>query len=427
MNTLFAIALFSLCQGFDDAKLDAVRAFADEKQSAAVIVVSHGNVVAAWGAVDRKLELHSVRKSLYAAMWGIAEARGLVKLDATLADLGIDDLQPLTAEEKKARLIDLLHARSGVYHPSADAPSDQQEALPPRGSHPPDTFWFYNNWDFNVSGALLEKVGGKPLGVLFDEWIAKPTGMEDFTPEDVFAFREPGVSRWPALTFRISARDLARFGQLWLDRGRWEGKQIVPAAWIERAWTPASNTGEPGQGYGVMWWTYDAGSLNAQRYPNASRYRINVGRGTGGQGIVVIPEADLVIVHRADTDHGRQVSGRDIWSMIDQILGARTAPEVKPVAFASQLPAFEWPEPIALASFDAFVGSYDIGRGMTARVFVDRGKLYAFMPGKGEAELFAISPTEFYVRVDPTARLRFDGNRVIATIRGREIIGTRKE
>ena len=154
-----------------------------------------------------------MRKSLYSAMWGIADSRKLIDLNATLATLGVDDDPPLTNDEKAARLIDLLQARSGVYHASAYAPADQEAGLPARGSHAPGTFWAYNNWDFNVAGTMLERVGGKPLGVLFDEWIARPTAMEDFSPDDVFAMREPGSSRWPALTFRMSARDLARFGQ----------------------------------------------------------------------------------------------------------------------------------------------------------------------------------------------------------------------
>lgn len=428
--------------GYDAEALATAYAHADSVRSAAVVVVADGRILAAWGAVDRKLELHSVRKSIYAAMWGIAEARGLARVDATLAELGIDDVPPLTAEEKKARLVDLLQARSGVYHASAYAPSDMQESMPARGSHAPGTHWFYNNWDFNVAGALLERLAGKPFAVLFDEWIARPLGMEDYSPSDVFAAREPGASRWPALTMRLSARDLARFGRLWLDRGAWNGTQIVPAAWVDRASRPASETGTPGQGYAMMWWTYEKGSIAAERYPHASAVRVVAGRGTGGQFLAVVPELDLVFVHRADTDHGRSVKGSDVWTILDRVIGARrsgpkekartAAVEVKP--FSSTLPPFVWPAAVKLEpkQAESLTGVYEIAPGAEARVFVVEGTLYAFMPGHGEAELFAISPDEFFVRVEPSVKIRFDrdgegrATAVRVSIRGREITARRK-
>jgi CubicO group peptidase (beta-lactamase class C family) len=404
--------------GYDAAALDATRTLADDVHSAAVVAVAGGHLVASWGAVDRKLELHSARKSIYAALWGIAESRGLVRLEATLAELGVDDLQTLTADERQARLIDLLHARSGVYHPAAYATSDQEEARPARGSHARDAFWFYNNWDFNVAGALLERVTHKPLGILIDDWLAKPLGMEDYVPGDVFAVLEPHVSQWPALTIRMSARDLARFGQMWLDRGRWNGRQVVPAAYVERASAAASSTGTAGQGYAMMWWTYDAGSVDAKQFPHASRVRVLLARGLGGQVVAVIPEARLVIVHRADTDNGRRVPSSAVWSVIDGILGARrAAPKprarlvpVRVEPFASQSAPFVWPAAVALPSqaMSAVIGDYELRPGVIAHVFVADGRLFASMPGRGEAELFSTSAADFFVRVDAATKIHFD-------------------
>jgi CubicO group peptidase (beta-lactamase class C family) len=393
-------------------------------------VIYRGRVLAAWGDVSRKLELHSVRKSLYAAMYGIAVEKGLIDVNATLAGLGIDDLGALTAEERKARLDDLLYARSGVYHPAAYAPSDQIEERPKRGAHAPGTHWFYNNWDFNVAGAMLERAAKKPLGQLFDEWIAQPTGIEDFEPGDVTPVYEPRSSRWPALTFRMSTRDLARFGQMWMN------KDVVPDAWIARASEPRTQLQAPGEGYAMMWWTYAKGSLSAERYPSLTRYSMLQARGTGGQTLVLIPALDLVFVHRGDTDHGRQVRGRDVWLMLEAIVAARRAEPsanarftaLQPVPLASQLPPLEWPQFITLdtATRDALLGRYQFAPNVVAEVFLHEGKLFVFMPGQGEAELLAKSPTEFMVRVDPTAKVRFDGGKVFVTIQGRELIGVRQ-
>lgn len=427
--------------GFDGAALEQARQQADRAKSAAVLAVYRGRVLLAWGDVARKLELHSVRKSLYAALYGIATEKGLVDLDATLASLGIDDLELLTAAEKEARLEHLLHARSGVYHPSAYAPSDMIENLPARGSHPPGTFWYYNNWDFNVAGTLLERAAGKPMGMLFEEWIARPIDMEDYQPGDVFPALAPGKSRWPALTFRMSTRDLARFGLLWLNRGRWNGRPIISADWIDRATRPASTVGPPGHGYAMMWWTYAPGSIPAERFPNAGRFAIVQARGTGGQTVFVVPGAELVVVHRADTDHGRQVSGREIWTLLDQILGARKAepsPDARftsltPVALESQLPALEWPRIVELqpSELSGLTGEYRFAPGIVARVYLHEGRLFAFMPGQGEAELLATSPTAFVARVAPSASIQFDredsgrASRLRVRLGNRELVGER--
>lgn len=421
--------------GFDAQTLDAARARADELKSGAVMVIHRGHVVAAWGDVARKLQLHSVRKSLYAAMYGVAVEKGLIDVNATLESLGIDDMGHLTADEKRARIDDLLYARSGVYHPAAYAPGDQQESRPKRGSHAAGTNWFYNNWDFNVAGVLLERAAKKPLGELFDEWIAKPIGMEDFVSSDVDAILEPRTSLFPALTFRMSTRDLARFGQLWMNDGRWNGRQVVPAEWIARASESRSQMEAAGEGYAMMWWTYAAGSLPKDRYPNANRISVLQARGTGGQVVALAPELDLVFVHRGDTDHGREVRGRDVWLLFEQILAARTGQPVANAAFVpmqsapltSQLPPFEWPPAIELdrAQREALTGDYKFAQGFTATIYLHEGRLFASMPRQGEAELFAITPTEFYVRVDPTASVRFENGKVIVRISGREMVGTK--
>jgi len=78
--------------------------------------------------------------------------------------LGMDDSpDPLTKQEKQARVVDLLRARSGVYHPVDFESPAQISSRPPRGSHAPGTFWFYNNWDFNALGTIFEKKTGKKI------------------------------------------------------------------------------------------------------------------------------------------------------------------------------------------------------------------------------------------------------------------------
>jgi CubicO group peptidase (beta-lactamase class C family) len=129
--------------------------------SAAVMIVQHGLVVAQWGDVAIKSNLHSIRKSLLSALIGIAVDEHKIDLGATMESLGIDDNAPsLTPTERTATVGDLLKARSGIYHAALYETPGMARRRPPRGSHPPGTFWYYNNWDFNTLGTIYERASG---------------------------------------------------------------------------------------------------------------------------------------------------------------------------------------------------------------------------------------------------------------------------
>jgi len=426
--------------GFSSNALELARRYADSVRSGAVMAAYRGRVVVAWGDVARKLELHSVRKSLVSALFGIAVADRKVDLSRTIADVGLDDQTPLTVGEKSARIRDILAARSGVYLPAAYAGREQDEERPARGSHAPGTFFFYNNWDFNVAGVLYERLVATDLYAAFDQRIAKPLGMEDFVPTDGFRVYEPSGSGFPAHTFRMSTRDLLRFGQLYLQRGRWNGKQVVPAAWVDESTRRVSDLGN-GSGYGYLWWTYAAGSLGA-RYPQLNQYDAFAARGTGGQFILVVPKAELVVVHRGDTDHGREVRGPDVWRIAELILAARTGtarekPSLAPVQaipLASQLPAIPSPSYLQLdsRSQDELVGEYENDSKLIARVFRFNDRLFANLPGRGEAELLAFGPLEFTIMPMPGVRVRFERDstgrvgRVALTLGREQLTATRR-
>ena len=401
--------------GFSSDKLEATRRFADSVRAAAVMAIYRGRVLVAWGDVARELEAHSVRKSLLSALYGTAVAEGKIDLDRTLAELGIDDTPGLTDVEKGARIRDLIAARSGVFLPAAYAADQQDRDRPARGSHPPGTHWFYSNWDFNVAGVIFEQLTSEQLYEAFARRIARPIGMQDYEPSDGFLVLEPGRSRHPAHTFRMSTRDLARFGQLYLQQGRWDGRQVVRRDWVRESTRPHSEIG-PGAGYGYMWWTYAAGSL-PERYPALRRHALYQARGTGGQAIFVIPGAELVVVVRGDTDHGRNVAGPSVWAIAEGILAAREGAPVAraavgPVTVAplrSQLPA---PEPVRFLTLERdslarYVGDYELAPDAVSRVFLYEGRLFINMPGQGEGELFAVSSSEFTLRVVPGVRVAF--------------------
>ena len=111
---------FPLAQGWDREQLLLTSEYASKIGSAAVVILHQGQLLMEWGKTAKRINSHSVRKSLLSALYGIAIERKLIHLSSTLEDLEIDDVKPsLTTEEKQATVADLLKSRSGVYHNAA--------------------------------------------------------------------------------------------------------------------------------------------------------------------------------------------------------------------------------------------------------------------------------------------------------------------
>lgn len=306
--------------GWSPAKLQEARNYAATIQTAAVMVVTDGRVLAEWGETARRFNVHSIRKSFLSALYGIHVHEGRINLALTMKELGIDDNEPsLTDAEKQATVHDLLKARSGIYHPALYETASMKAARPARFSHAPGTFWYYNNWDFNALGTIFERLTKTNIFHEFKARIADPIGMQDYRVEDG-SYVTGSDSVYPAYPFRMTARDMARFGLLFLRNGLWKGRQIVPPAWVKESTTSYSDAGASG-GYGYLWWVAVNGRhLPGVELPDGSYSA----RGAGGHYILVIPAYDLVIVHRVNTDiQGRSVSAAEFGRLVKLILEAR--------------------------------------------------------------------------------------------------------
>jgi CubicO group peptidase (beta-lactamase class C family) len=306
--------------GWSSAKLKAAQDYSKTINTEAVFIVAGGRVVDEWGATTKRFNIHSIRKSFVSSLYGIAVDAGQIDLNATLDQLGIDDRAPaLTAEEKLATVHDLLKARSGIYHHAAYETASMRAKRPARGSHPHGSFWFYNNWDFNALGTIYKNATKQTVFEAFEEFVAEPIGMEDFRLEDTkFIFDD--ASDHPAYTFRMTARDMARFGLLYLRGGKWGDRQVVPKSWIADSVKSYSDAGASG-GYGYMWWVAAGG----KHFPeNETPDGVFSARGHGGHYIVCIPQHDLVVVHRVNTDiEGREVPRDQFGKLLKLILDAK--------------------------------------------------------------------------------------------------------
>jgi CubicO group peptidase (beta-lactamase class C family) len=396
--------------GFSQEGLDAAKAFYDSLPSSAFMVVCDGKVVLAWGEVNRRFIVHSIRKSLLNSLYGIYVARGVIDTNLTIGQLGITENDSLSALEQSARISFLLRSRSGVYHPAAAETDWQRTIRPKRNSHLPDTFWFYNNWDFNVLGAILEKLAKASVYEAFYQDIAVPLQMEDYRVMDGEYFYQREYSRYPAYHLKMSARDLARYGQLFLQYGEWNGKRILPDSWVKTSTYPHSKHGggtKIGRWYGYLWGV-------SEYY---SRYGMYFASGVGGQFLAVFPTEKLVFVHLCNTYLGKRVLDRDLTELFDLVLAARVnKPSGKPELVNFE-PKGRIPSDADFQGIDVskYVGTHNVdGRMVTV---VDTNGTLLLEDYDMKFRLFPFSPLRFFAEdLEKYVNVEFDGTGRVSKI-----------
>jgi CubicO group peptidase (beta-lactamase class C family) len=299
-----------------DAAPDAVAAAADRLFAAdaphgvslALVVRHRGEVVferyghqpdtvfGPGGPVDADTTLisWSMAKSITQAALGVAVADGLldVHTPAPVPEWRGTDREPIT-------LLQLLEMRSGLQFVEDyvdDAVSHCLEMLYGAGTddvagyaaslpleHRPGTVWNYSSGTTNIiSRCIGRAVGGGREGMeaFLHDRILGPAGMTSAVPK----FDEAGTFIGSSYVF-ATARDFARFGQLYLDDGMVGGQRVVPEGWRDLARTQAAFDDVEQFGYGRHWWLWPqyAGSLACHGYE--------------GQYTLVVPDRDLVVVH----------------------------------------------------------------------------------------------------------------------------------
>jgi CubicO group peptidase (beta-lactamase class C family) len=253
------------------------------------MLLRHGHVVAEgwWSPYDAESphSLYSLSKSFTSTAVGIAIAEGKLSLHDEVLKFFPEDAPDEPSNNLKAmRVSDLLRMSTG------------QQSEPPRTpdqrwtrtflAHPvpfkPGTHFLYNTSATYMLSAIVQKATGSTVLDYLTPRLFEPLGIEHPTWE-----ASPQGITTGGYGLSIRTEDIARFGQLYLQKGEWQGKQLVPAAWVEAATArQTSNGSNPGsdwdQGYGYQFW----------------RCRHDAYRGDGafGQYCVVLPEQDAVIV-----------------------------------------------------------------------------------------------------------------------------------
>lgn len=258
-----------------------------------------------FGAADLH-DMRSVSKSVIGLVYGILLARGEVPSLATpVASLYPDCPLREASAVPAVRIRDLLTMTAGLAwdepSPVQRAAWDDQLALTWTGSvyahlfsrervAEPGTRFVYSGGATAVLADVMERATRRPLAELVARELFEPMGIAEWSwTQDL---------RGRALAFaglRLRPRDLLKLGMLVLDKGRWQGRQLVPAAWIEAA-TAAQVKASPDYGYGYQWWvrTHAIGGRTV---------RVVQAIGNGGQRLYVVPALQLVVAMTAG-DYG---------------------------------------------------------------------------------------------------------------------------
>ena len=384
--------------GWSSDQLDAAFAQAGQLGSTAVLVVDRGMVVDFVGDVSAPMKSYSVRKSLVSLILEPAVRNGTLGLDKPLAAFRFENADLLTEREKRATVAELLSSTSGIYLPAAKEPPALTER-PARGSDEPGSRWWYNNWGFNLILPLFEAASGERLAPAFLQRIADPLQMEDLRASDIFYEYDPSRSAIPAYEFMISSRDLARVGVMLAGEGRWHGRQVIPADWVATITSPHWQFGD-GSGYGYMWWVNPGRSqaFGASGEPSLlDRYDHFAAIGSYGQALLVIPQLDIVLVHRGDASVKGGVSDPDVFKLFAEILAARHGPgfaasQPVPVAFPNQEAVVRRGDPAELQLISPeemalLEGSYATSAGVVMRAYRWRDMLFLSGPRPADAHV----------------------------------------
>ena len=273
-----------------DSEIDAMHSF---------MLVRHGHVVAAgwWNPYDSATPhmLYSLSKSFTSTAVGLAISEGKLSLDDPVLKFFPEDAPADPSPNLQAmRVRDLLRMATGHQTETPPWRWSGGTAPPPPDepwtrtflSQPvpfkPGTHFLYNSPATYMLSAIVQKVTGttvleylrprlfEPLGIDHPTWLTSPQGIS-----------------LGAFGLMVRTEDIARFGQLYLQKGMWNGRRLVPAAWVAAATSlQVANGSAPqsdwDQGYGYQFWR--------------SRHNSFRGDGAFGQYCLVLPDVDAVVV-----------------------------------------------------------------------------------------------------------------------------------
>ena len=287
-----------------------------------MVILKNGKILFEYGDISKVTYIASCRKSILSILYGKYVENGTIDLNQTIGDIGIDENRGLLDIEKTATVEHIITARSGVFYKPANKGYDEDHVLK-RGSVKPGEYFVYNNWDFNVAGSIFEKKSGNDIYKELEEQLAIPLDFQDWNIKNQHKTQNKSKSKYSAYHMYLSTRDMAKIGQLMLNKGEWNGKQIISKNWISKIITTVTpvdivnsrngldKSSDFQLSYGYMWWLID----NIKNHPDfEGAYSAT---GYGGQFITVIPKLNIVVAHKTQLKlFQNDVTNNQYWELL---------------------------------------------------------------------------------------------------------------
>lgn len=257
-----------------------------------LMILRHGHLVAQgwWEPYDAQSPhmLFSLSKSFTSTAIGMAISEGILSLDDTVISFFPNETPDTPSDNLKAmRIRDLLAMNSGHQEDTSDdffkhpGQSWVKTFLSLEVEHKPGTHFVYNSGATYMLSAILQKATGKTLIDFLTPRLFEPLQITNPTWES-----DPQGINIGGWGLKVRTEDIAKLGQLYLQKGQWQGKQLIPESWVEMATSRQTSNGSNPQsdweqGYGYQFW----------------RCRHNIYRGDGafGQYCIVMPDQDAVV------------------------------------------------------------------------------------------------------------------------------------
>ena len=277
---------------------------------------------------DTLHDLRSVSKSVISALFGIAMASGAIRdIDAPVLSYFPEYKDLQTPERLRIRLRDVLSMTSGLEwdessrpygdplnsETAMDAADDRYRFILSRPivASPGERFR-YSGGDTMLLAAVIERATKQTLSKYAEQVLFRPLGIER---HEWIAY--PDGTAIAASGLRLVPRDMAKFGLLYLQGGRWGGTQVVPESWVKASTSVQAKVSDRPfgfQSYGYQWW------LGSARDDAHTPWIMAVGY--GGQRIMLIPSRDLVMVMTAGMYRNRAQTDITFEVLLDGVLPA---------------------------------------------------------------------------------------------------------
>ncbi|MCC7377195.1 MAG: serine hydrolase [Verrucomicrobiales bacterium] len=280
-----------------------------------IMVVRHGQVITeGWWAPygpEHNHVLYSLSKSFTSTAVGLAVAEGRLSIDDEVTKFFPGDLPADASNNLKAmRVRDILTMSTGHQDEPPVSPSEisPKSFLAQAVPHVPGTHFKYNTPATFMQSAIVQKLTGQTVLDYLRPRLFGPLGIEK--PQWDTNFQGINLGGYG---LRVRTEDIAKFGQLYLQKGQWDGKQLLPTGWVAMATSKqVSNGSNPksdwNQGYGFQFW----------------RCQNNAFRGDGafGQYCVVMPEQEAVVAITSGTGDMQAVLNL-LWEKLLPAFGPR--------------------------------------------------------------------------------------------------------